>query len=525
MSGGKFTRHIQDMRQRVDVLRGLATHSLIPQDSYPCGAARSDLLTNGGASQALLAEACEKLETALEELQVLEEELSAACEVAEAERQRYEDLFEFAPDAYLVTDGYGMIREANYAAARLLNAAQSFLVGKPLSNFVARSQRRSFRSQLLGLHQRIKPLKHGSSRDKQEWEVHLQPCQERLFDAALTVAAVGNREGKLVALRWLVRDVTERKQAEANLLHQAFHDPLTGLPNRALFLERVGRAIERAKRHKDYLFAVLFLDLDRFKVINDSLGHLAGDQLLKAIAHRLQSLLRSTDTVARLGGDEFTILLEDIKVAWDAAHKATQIQQKLASPLKLLMPTADGNGQEVFVTASIGIVLSNSSYNHPEELLRNADIAMYRAKVLGKARHEIFTTGMHTRVVALLQLQNDLRRALERQEFCLYYQPIVLLETEQLIGFEALLRWQHPNRGLISPVEFIATAEETGLIIPIGYWVLQQACRQMCTWQQHFPAQPPLTISVNLSSKQFAEPELLKQVEEILQQTGLEVST
>lgn len=289
---------------------------------------------------------------------------------------------------------------------------------------------------------------------------------------------------------------------------------MTGLSNRALFTNSLGQAIQQVKRHKENLFAVLFLDLDRFKVINDSLGHLIGDQFLIAIASRLEACLRPMDTIARLGGDEFTILLEGIKDVSDVVRTAERIQEELNLPFEL-------DGQEVFTTASIGIALSTIGYHRPEDLLRDADAAMYRAKALGKARYEIFNTDMYATAMTRLQLETDLRRAIERQEFRVYYQPIVAIATGKISGFEALLRWQHPERGLVSPANFIPMAEETGLIVPIGYWVLRQACRQMQAWLGHYLTNLPLQISVNLSLKQFSQPDLIQQIGQILQETDL----
>ncbi|MBD2250768.1 EAL domain-containing protein [Nostoc parmelioides FACHB-3921] len=316
----------------------------------------------------------------------------------------------------------------------------------------------------------------------------------------------------------IARDITALKQAEAKLIHDAFHDSLTGLPNRALFVERLERSLAVAKRHPDYRFAVLFLDVDRFKVVNDSLGHMIGDQLLSALARRLEMCLRAGDTVARIGGDEFTILLDDLKDLNDVINVVNRINMALTGAFNL-------SGHEVFSTISIGITLSTTTYNLAEELIRDADIAMYRAKALGKARHEIFDFSMYSQAAQLLQLEMDLRRAVERQEFQVHYQPIVSLETYKIIGFEALVRWQHPQHGLVSPERFISLAEETGLIVPIGYWVLREACRQMRAWQLEFPAHPPLTISVNISSKQFCQPNLIEQIHQILQDTGLEASS
>lgn len=313
------------------------------------------------------------------------------------------------------------------------------------------------------------------------------------------------------------RDITSRKRVEEQLLHDAFHDGLTGLPNRALFMERLGHAISLTKQREDYLLAVLFLDLDRFKVINDSLGHMIGDQLLIAISRRLETCLRSGDTIARLGGDEFAILLEDIKNDSYPKYIAERIQKELMRPFNL-------SGHEVFAGASIGIAMSTTGYDRPDDLLRDADTAMYHAKTQGTlaARHQVFDNAMHIRAVALLQLETDLRRAVERGEFQLHYQPIVSLKTGKINGFEALVRWQHPERELVSPAEFIPIAEETGLIIPIGWWVLREACRQMRAWHLQFPLKTPLTISVNISAKQFSQPDLIQQIEQILQETGID---
>lgn len=311
------------------------------------------------------------------------------------------------------------------------------------------------------------------------------------------------------------RDISERKRAEEQLIHDALHDGLTGLANRALFMDRLGQAIALTKRQEGCLFAVLFLDLDRFKVVNDSLGHIIGDQLLIAISRRLENCLRRGDLIARLGGDEFAILLEDIQDSSYVTQVAERLQEELMLPFHL-------GRNEIFASTSIGIALNTTGYEHPQELLRDADTAMYHAKSMGKARYQIFDTAMHVRAVALLQLETDLRRAIERQEFQLHYQPIVSLENQKIIGFEALIRWLHPERGLISPAEFISVAEETGLIIPLGGWVLQEACRQMQYWKQEFLVAHNLTISVNISGKQFSQTDFIAQIQQILQETGLD---
>jgi diguanylate cyclase (GGDEF)-like protein/PAS domain S-box-containing protein len=320
--------------------------------------------------------------------------------------------------------------------------------------------------------------------------------------------------GKPVGRVWSFRDVTQRKSAERQLVHDAFHDTLTSLPNRALFSDLLGRSIARSRRRDDYAFALLFLDIDRFKVVNDSLGHVMGDQLLVAVARRLERCVRPGDTVARLGGDEFTILLDDIEAVSDATRVAERIQHELGLPFTL-------RGQEVFTSASIGIALSSSGYERPEDLLRDADIAMYRAKALGKARYEVFDTEMHARAVEQLRLETDLRRALVREELRLHYQPIVSLPTGKVIGFEALVRWYHPQRGVIQPGDFLPVAEETGLIVPIGRWVLREACRQLREWQLQYPADPALTVSVNLSVKQFIQPDLADQISLYVTAAGL----
>jgi diguanylate cyclase (GGDEF)-like protein/PAS domain S-box-containing protein len=332
--------------------------------------------------------------------------------------------------------------------------------------------------------------------------------------------AVRDAQGQATRIAGSQTDITNHKQAEEQLLHDAFYDALTGLPNRALLTDRLKQVVQMAKRDPSYQFAILFLDIDRFKVINDSLGHMLGDELLMAIAQRLCHCFRPTDTVARLGGDEFVILLEDVNDVSSVTAIADRVQQELTLPFNL-------DGHEVFTSASIGIALSETGYELPEDLLRDADTAMYRAKAQGRARYEIFNTGMHVRALALLHLETDLRRAIatsqlpgDRQEFELHYQPIVSLKTRNIVGFEALLRWQHPSRGFISPIEFIPIAEETGLIIPIGDWVLREACRQMQVWHAEFPMKLPLTLSVNLSSKQFT-PRLIQQIEQVLQDTHL----
>jgi diguanylate cyclase (GGDEF)-like protein/PAS domain S-box-containing protein len=313
-------------------------------------------------------------------------------------------------------------------------------------------------------------------------------------------------------------DITDRKRAEDQLLHDAFHDALTGLPNRALFLDRLGRAMERHVRFPDNLFAVLFLDLDRFKVINDSLGHAVGDLLLISIANRLKVCLRGSDTVARLGGDEFVILLEDFQDSSDAVLVAERVLGELKLPFLL-------KEHEVVTSASIGIVVSGVGYERPADVLRDADISLYRAKAQGRDRYAVFEPSLRTLAIAQLELESELRVALERRELHLHYQVIRSLKYDRITGFEALLRWKSPTRGNVSPVEFIPAAEETGLIVPIGEWVLREACRQLREWQEEFPCTPPLTINVNISGIQFSHPGFVDLVKQILLETGLEAGS
>lgn len=333
--------------------------------------------------------------------------------------------------------------------------------------------------------------------------------------STVSSSSVFDEHGKPSHFILQAQDITERKQAEEQLHHAAFYDALTGLPNRSLFTEHLQLAINRASGRAEHLFGVLFLDIDRFKNINDSLGHVVGDQLLKAVAQRLERCVRPEDTVSRFGGDEFAILLNGINHTSDALAITERILRSVESPFKL-------SGYDVFTSTSIGIALSTIGYHNTEEILRDADTAMYRAKEQGKGRFEVFDKVMHARAISRLQLESDLRHALERKEFEVYYQPIMNLEDETISGFEALIRWQHPTRGLVSPMEFIPVAEDTELIIPIGQWVLFEACRQVRAWQTLFPSEKPLTISVNLSGKQFKQPDLVGQVKQILYQTGLD---
>ncbi len=326
--------------------------------------------------------------------------------------------------------------------------------------------------------------------------------------------------------------VMERRRSEDQLIHDASHDPLTGLPNRALFLDRLSRALAHRKRRPDLQFAVLFIDLDRFKMVNDSLGHHAGDKLIVEVGARLLSSLRredivarpaprpddGDDTLARLGGDEFTVLLDDIRDPSDAVRVADRLHEALKRPFLL-------DGQEVYASASIGIASSASRHTSADEVLRDADLAMYRAKALGKSRTEIYDQAMHSTAVSRLQLETDLRRALHREEFVLHYQPIVSLKDSEVVGFEALVRWRRSDTQIVLPAEFIHVAEDTGLIVFLGAWVLREACRTLRTFQQEFPRDQPYTMSVNVSARQFAQPDLVSQLRQVIAETGIDPTT
>ncbi|MGA7359966.1 MAG: EAL domain-containing protein [Candidatus Sulfotelmatobacter sp.] len=347
-----------------------------------------------------------------------------------------------------------------------------------------------------------------------------------------TASVICGAKGEIEGLVVVNRDITERKRAEEMLAHNAFHDGLTNLANRTLLLDRLGRALVTSSRHADFRFAVLFIDIDGFKVFNDSLGHAAGDDLLIQIGRRLTASLRRVDTIsrprsgenkepifgddtlARPGGDEFVVLAEELREPSDAIRVAERIQERLALPFDL-------DGHEIVITASIGIAFNSSTNSDAQDLLRDAEIAMYRAKQTGKAHCEVFDNAMHAGALKRLQLETDLRRAVEQGEFLVYYQPMVSLRDGQIVGFEALTRWQSP-KGLVMPNDFIPVADETGIILSINRQLMHEACQQLLSWQQLFPSNPPLSLSVNISPKQFAQADLAAQIGQLLQESGMD---
>jgi PAS domain S-box-containing protein len=436
----------------------------------------------------------------------------------------FELITENAADMIAVVDNQGNRLYNSPAYQTVLGYSPADLRSQSSSDQIhpadqARVQRAAEKARLTGRGQRL------------EYRMRHKDGSWRILES--TASAVSNESGETEKLVIVNRDITERKRAEEMLAHNALHDGLTDLPNRSLFLDRLQHSMVRARRHSDYRFAVLFIDVDGFKVFNDSLGHSAGDELLVQIGKRLAGCFRETDTVsrsggdrsrstamdglARLGGDEFTVLLEDISNPGDAIRVARRIQEKLATPFAI-------NDQEVVISVSIGIALSSPACAEAEELVRDAELAMYRAKRCGKARCEVFDSEMHASAVRRLKLETDLRRAIELKEIIVYYQPIVSLESGKIVGFEALSRWQRPE-GLVLPGEFIPVADETGLILAMNRSLMLDASRQLVVWQSEFRSEPPLTMSMNIAPRQFAQSDLSQEICGIVEETGVAPNT
>jgi len=437
------------------------------------------------------------------ELEVQNEELRKAQAQLEESRNKYSDLYDFAPVGYFTFDEKGLILEVNLTGANQLEVERTHLKLKSFSDYVAEEDQSTFL-----LHLRLVL----ESETQQACEIKLLNQRKgSSFYARLESLSAQEAGGGRVC-RTSISDITERKRAEETIQHLAYYDPLTDLPNRTLFHDRLNQALVRARRSHQKL-AVMFLDLDRFKIVNDTLGHAIGDCLLQGVARRLISCIRETDTLARLGGDEFMLLLPGISCAEDAIKAAQRILETFRPPFYF-------DGRELHVTLSLGIALFPNDGEDVQTLLKNADIAMYRAKEQGRNNYQFYTPAMNAAALERLALENNLRWALERREFVVHYQPQVDLRTGQIIGMEALIRWKHPELGLISPRRIIPLAEETDLIVPISEWVLYTACSQNKAWQK--AGLPPVRMAVNLSARHFKHKDFLKTIAYTLRETGLD---
>jgi diguanylate cyclase (GGDEF)-like protein/PAS domain S-box-containing protein len=429
------------------------------------------------------------------------------AELREAQ-ERFRSAFEHAPIGMALISIDGRLFRVNRALVQILGRGESELLASTLLDLCHSEDRDQCREQ-------VRRLFAGVTQSAQLEQRFVHHDGHPVW-VSLSASLVRDVKDEPMYLVCQVEDIGERRASGEALAHQAVHDPLTGLPNRLQFVERLGRELARADQRGERI-AVLFLDLDRFKVVNDSLGHSAGDRLLVAVADRLSSVMGPRDVVARFGGDEFTILCHEVTSEETVELIAERIAEAIARPVALM----EG---EVFVTASIGIALSGNDGDTPETLVRNADAAMYRAKERGRDRAELFDASEHHRAVDDLRTGNELHRAIERGEMRVHYQPMIHLDTGTLFGFEALIRWEHPERGLVAPMEFVPLAEETGLIVPLGVWALEQACLQAVRWHEASPDGPQLSMSVNLSPRQLAEPALPNDVARVLHDTGIQSS-
>jgi diguanylate cyclase (GGDEF)-like protein/PAS domain S-box-containing protein len=413
--------------------------------------------------------------------------------VLRGSEERYRALVDSAVDAIVSADAGGRIVSWNGAAERIFGYRAQEVVGRPLTILIPEELRESHERGMRRF------LSTGEGRVMgRTVELEALGADGRTFPVELSLSTWTTDEGRFFT--GIFRDITERRRAQEKLSHQALHDPLTGLPNRTLVLDRIGQALARSARH-DWSVAVLFFDVDRFKVVNDSLGHGAGDALLVLVVERLQGLLRPGDTMSRLGGDEFLVVCEEVDGLDKARHLAQRLSHAFSTPFVV-------GEREMFATASLGIALGRAPDATPDSLLRDADAAMYRAKERGRARYEVFDEDMRAQLLRRMDTEHAMPRALERNEFRILYQPIVCLDTGTMSGVEALVRWEHPEHGLITPAEFVPIAEDNGLIVPLGAWVLREAMRQAAEWHREHPARRDLHVTVNLSARQLQDPDL-----------------
>ncbi len=441
-----------------------------------------------------------QLEQANRRLQVEIEERKAA-------EDKYRAIFENAIEGIFQVDAQGRLVSANPAMARILGYESVDIlmasVGDVCSSLMEDPAQREKFFRVLD--------DHGSV---QAFEVLASRCDGSPLWASINAHLVTGRDGGQIRFEGSLEDVSEHKRFEEQLLHQSLHDALTGLPNRALFMDRLSQSITRSARNNSF-FALLYLDVDRFKVINDSLGHALGDQFLIKIAERLRSLTREADTLARLGGDEFAVISEQVRSMAAATGLAERILEAMRQPFTI-------EDREIYSSVSIGIICCSGFCGTPEEVLRDADLTMYRAKSMGKARFEVFDNALQAQTLELLTMETEFRSALARNEFELHYQPLVDVKTGAVVSLEALLRWKHPERGYIPPLEFIPLAEENGLIVPLGWWVLEEACRQLALLQRRFPRNTPLAMTVNISAKQFLQADLCVKLAALLEAAGIQ---
>jgi diguanylate cyclase (GGDEF)-like protein/PAS domain S-box-containing protein len=439
-------------------------------------------------------------------LRDISERMRDQHEIREAE-ERFRRAFEDAPIGMGLADIGGTLFRVNHSFAEMLGYPEHALLGMSIADITHPDDRAESRRE-------IERLMAGEV-PRYRIEKRYLHSDGHVIWTSVSVSLVREDDGRPPYMIGQIEDITERKEIAQQLAHAAIHDPLTGLPNRVLLVDRLTLALGQARRRRSKV-GVIFLDIDRFKTVNDSLGHAAGDEMLAVVAERLRAAVRPGDTVARFGGDEFVVLCDDVHDEAVVPAVAERLVDAIEQPVVV-------SGREVFITASLGVVAGSPVGTSPDELLRDADAAMYRAKDSGRARIHIFDEGTHLRAVKYLEVGADLHHALERSELCVHYQPIVDLDTGRVSGFEALVRWQHPKRGLLQPSEFISLAEETGLIVPLGAWVLETACRQAVTWQAaQSRDQPPLTMSVNLAPRQLAEPLLPDELGRILRRTGID---